>query len=104
MRRMNMSEEMMQKLNPEDMAQVTGGVLRTVQTGIDGMNAAVRSGPAKSNKQIASLPNGTVIDTISDQLVYDPEAGRNFVEITFTDKKGNTQTGWIASSIVGLKR
>ena len=99
-----MSEKMMQKLNPEEMGQITGGVARTVQTGIDGLNAAVRSGPSKSDKQIASLPSGTIIDTVSDQLVYDPVAGRNFVEITFTDKKGNIQTGWIASSIVGLKR
>jgi len=36
--------------------------------------------------------------------VYDPVAGRNFVEITFTDKSGATRTGWVASSIVGLKR
>mgnify|MGYP003308421861 CR=1 FL=1 len=44
---------MMQKLNTEDIAEVTGGVARTVQTGIDGLNAAVRSGPSKSDKQIA---------------------------------------------------
>ena len=49
-------------------------------------------------------PNGTVVDTISDELVYDPVAGRHFVEVRFTDKNGQEKTGWIASSILGMKR
>ena len=64
----------------------------------------VRQGPSKGKKQIASLPNGTVVDTVSDQLVYDPVADRNFVQVTFTDKYGKQKTGWIASSIPGMKR
>ena len=92
------------ELSLDEMTQVNGGVYRTVNTGRDGLNAAVRRGPSKSDRQIASLPNGTVVDTISDELVYDPVAGRNFVEVTYTDKSGETRTGWIASSILGLKR
>ena len=92
-----------QELNLEEMGNVVGGVLRTVNTNCD-LNAAVRKGPSKNDSQIASLPNGTVVDTITDQLVYDPVAGRHFVEVRFTDKNGREKTGWIASSILGMKR
>ncbi len=92
-----------QELSLEAMEQVTGGVLRTIDTGIDGMNAAIRAEASKSSKQIASLPNGTVIDTVTDKVVYDPVAKRNFVQITFT-QNGRTKTGWVAASIVGLPR
>ena len=92
------------ELSLDMMEQATGGVFRTVNTGAAGLNAAVRSGPSKGSKQIASLVNGTVVDTVTDELVFDPVAGRNFVQVTFTDKKGRTQTGWIASSILGLRR
>ena len=92
------------ELSLEEMDQVSGGVYRKVNTGKAGLNAAVRVGPSKGDRQIASLSNGTIVDTISDKLVYDPVAGRHFVEITFTDKGGVTRTGWIASSILGMKR
>ncbi len=92
------------ELNLNEMEMATGGVQRVVNTGIADMKAAVRSGPSKGSKQIASLPTGTIIDTVSDELVYDSAAGRNFVQIIFTDKNGQQQTGWIAASIVGLKR
>ena len=92
------------ELSLNKMEAVAGGVQRIVNTGIDNLNAAIRNGPSKGRKQIASLPNGTVIDTISDELVYDSVSGRNFVEITFTDKKGQKASGWIAASIVGMKR
>ena len=94
----------MKELNINEMEMATGGVQRVVNTGVADLNAAVRSGPSKNAKQIASLPNGTIIDTVSDNPVYDDIAQRNFVEITFTGKDGRQQTGWIAASIVGLKR
>ena len=98
---MNMDKR---ELSLDEMDEVAGGVNRRVNTGRDGVNAAVRNGPSKENRQIASLPNGTVVDTVTDQLVFDPVAGRNFVEVTFTDNKGATRNGWIASSILGMKR
>ena len=94
----------MKELSMEAMEQVTGGVVRTVNTGIDGLNAAIRCGAGKSFKQIASLPNGTKVDTVTDKVVYDADSGRNFVEITFTDKSGKSRNGWVAASIVGLPR
>lgn len=87
-----------------EMEQVTGGTQRVVNTGIDDMKAAIRLGPSKGSKQIASLASGTIVDTVSDELVYDSVAGRNFVEIVFTDGNGVQQKGWIAASIVGMKR
>ena len=74
----------MRELNMNEMEQATGGVYRTVNTGVPGLNAAVRSGPSKGSKQIASLVNGTLVDTVSDRLIWDEAAGRNFVEVTFT--------------------
>ena len=94
----------MKELSLDEMNQVSGGVYRTVDTGKEGLNAAVRSGPSKGERQIASLPNGTVVDTVSDQLIYDPVAGRHFVEVRYTDRNGQVKTGWIASSIMGMKR
>ena len=92
------------ELSLDEMNQDSGGTLRKVNTGKAGLNAAVRSGPSKSDRQIASLENGTIVDTISDVLVFDPVAGRNFVEVTYTDRGGVSRTGWIASSILGMKR
>ena len=93
-----------QKLSIEETEQITGGVQRTINTGIDGMNAAIRSGAGTSYGQIASLPNGSIVDTITDELYYDPISNRNFVQITYVDKYGKSGTGWVAASIVGLPR
>ena len=90
---------MKEELNLEAMEQITGGVQRTVDTGIEGVNAALRAEPRKSSKQIGSIVNGTKVDTVSDVPVYDAESGRNFVQV-----RVNGMTGWIAASIVGLKR
>ena len=54
------------ELSLDELDQVVGGVNRTVNTGTAGLNAAVRSGPSKGDRQIASLPNGTVVNTISE--------------------------------------
>ena len=96
--------EKKQELSIEAMEQVVGGVNRTINTGVEGLNAAIRSGAGTSYKQIASLPNGTVIDTVTDQLIYDPISNRNFVEIHYVDKNGKSGTGYVAASIVGLPR
>ena len=98
----DMEKKGFQKLEPEALEQVTGGNLVVVNTGTDD-KAAVRRDHCKGKNQIAALENGTMVNTISD-LVFDPESGRNWVEIEFTDKKGKLRTGWIAASIVGLKR
>ena len=56
----------MKELNLNEMEQVSGGVLRTIDTGVEGLNAKLRNGPSmKGTKQIASLPNGTLVDTLT---------------------------------------
>ena len=100
---MEKNNEGFTELSMEQMDQVSGGVYRTVNTGVADLKAAVRKGPSKKSGQIASLANGTVVDTIGDP-VYDEVSGRHFVEVTFTDKKGVQRTGWIDSSILGMKR
>ena len=95
----------MQELDLNTMAQISGGVQRLVNTGTTD-NAAIRSAPTQGRKnQIASLPNGSLVDTLNESfLSRDPVSGRNYVEIRFTDKNGRVRTGWIAASIVGLPR
>ncbi len=97
--------DMKNELTMEEMQQASGGVLRTVNTNTSD-NAAVRSAPTQARRnQIASLPNGTVVDTIDEKHpVYDEYSGRNYVMISFIDKNGRQKTGWIAASIVGLRR
>lgn len=90
---------MAQELSMNEMEQVTGGVWREVQTGVAGLDAALRKEPRKSSKQIGHIPNGTMVDTVTDQLVYDSESGRNFVQVSV-----NGKVGWIAASIIGLRR
>ena len=87
------------ELDLESMAKVSGGVGRTVNTGVSGLNAALRAEPRKSSKQIGSIPNGTQVELVSNQLVFDSEAGRNFVQVNY-----NGKVGWVASSLVGLPR
>ena len=87
------------ELDLESMAKATGGTGRTVNTGVSGLNAALRAEPRKSSKQIGSIPNGTKVELVSNQLVFDSEAGRNFVQVNY-----NGKVGWVASSLVGLPR
>jgi len=92
------------ELNLDAMEKVTGGVKRVVDTGLDGVNGVIRSGPSKSSAWVTSLPTGTVVDTVTDKLVHDDDSGRNFVQVNYTDKNGKTATGWIAASIIGMPR
>ncbi len=90
------------ELTPDMLDNVVGGVFRTVDTGTTD-KAAVHSGQDTGTKQIAALENGSVVDTIGNS-VYDSTSGRNFIQISFTDKYGKAQIGWIAASLVGLPR
>ena len=91
--------ENMNELDFNEMTQVAGGVWHTVNTGISGVDAALRAAPAKASRQIDHIPNGTRIDTVSDDLYFDSAAGRHFVQVTY-----NGKTGYVASSILGLPR
>ena len=88
------------ELSMDELEQVTGGRTATVNTGTSD-NAAIRNAPGNGTV-IASLPNGTLVDTVGTP-VYDVGTDRNWIMVKFK-KKGKILNGWIAASIVGLKR
>ena len=91
----------MRELDMEALENVVGGVNKTVNTGTP-QNAAIKDAPG-DGKVIASLPNGTVVDTIGAPC-YDRETKRNWIQVTFVTASGKKKKGWIAASIVGLPR
>ena len=97
---MNMEDK--REITLEEMDVVSGGVNRTVNTGT-GDKAAIRKGPGKSFGQMTSIVNGTSVNTISDP-VWDEVSGRHFIEVEFYDRNGIFRTGWIATSLIGMKR
>ena len=72
--------------------------MRIVRTGSAAANAALRAEAKESGDQIGSIPNGTKVETMSDDPVYDPVSRRRFVPV-WADGK----IGWIASSPIGMR-
>ena len=77
----------MRELNLEQMEMATGGVLRQVNTGCSD-KAQVRSSPTTGERN----------------RHFDDVSGRNFVKIRYTDKYNKEKEGWIAASMIGMKR
>lgn len=90
------------ELNLDELDQAVGGAYKNINTGCND-KAAVRKGPGKLHGQLTSIPNGTSVNTIGEP-VWDDVSGRHFVMIEFYDRNGRFQTGWVASSFVGLPR
>ena len=86
----------MKEMNLNEMAKVSGGTY--TDTGIAGVDAALRAAPKKSSKQIGHIPNGSNV-TIVSASQYDEESRRHFVQVSY-----NGKVGWIAASFVGLPR
>lgn len=91
--------ENMMELNLNQMEMVSGGTWKTVNTGVSGLNAALRAEARKKSSQIGSIQNGSSVDVNEASLTYDSESHRNFVYVTFGGK-----SGWIAASFVGMPR
>ena len=91
----------LRELNMDELEQVTGGEEKKVWTGTL-ENAAVRPPPGAPDV-MASLPNGTIVNTIGTYQ-YDSKTKRNWIKIEFIDKHGFIKTGWIAASILGYPR
>lgn len=87
----------MKELSLDEMEQVSGGMRRPVNTGTS-RDAAFRSGPGKSYPELCGIPNGTKVDTIGRETVWDPESGLNYVQVMY-----NGMEGWIDASIVGMR-
>lgn len=80
-------------LSSEDMNGVSGGVTRIVDTK-RAMDAVVRSGPGTQYPQIASLKNGTQVNTTGN-MSYNQIDGRTWYEINYP------MYGWMAGSLLG---
>ena len=72
---------------------VTGGVTRTVNTGM-AIDAVVRGGPGMQYGQIGSLKNNTQVNTTGNTS-YNPQDGRTWYEINYP------MYGWMAGSLLG---
>ena len=81
----------MENIKEQELAQVSGGEYRVVNTG-DSRNAAIRSDPGLSTPIIGSLPNGTYCNATGNFRYVD---GRNWAEINYP------MWGWIKGSILG---
>ena len=88
------------ELNPDELESVTGGKTAAIHTGTSD-NAAIRKSPG-TGAIIASLKNGELVNTVGTP-VYDPASDRNWIMVEFR-KKNRLMNGWVAASIVGLKR
>lgn len=92
-----------EELNLNELEQVSGGKIASIDTGND-----QRAGIWTKWENIATrkaddtLENGTKVNTIS-ALKYNETKERNYVQIAYTHK-GKMKKGWVAASIVGLKR
>ena len=82
---------------------VSNGTRKVYHVHTYGGTLNLRRGPGKGYGQITSIVNGTPVNTISDP-VWDDVSGRHFIEIEFYDRNGIFRTGWIATSLIGMKR
>lgn len=89
------------ELSIDEMENVTGGT--EIDTGMDG-NAGVwkRFEDIATKRADYSLKNGTDV-TILGASRFNEVKKRHYVEIQFKSK-GKFKKGWVAASIVGLKR
>lgn len=82
------------KINEEALENVTGGVVKIVNTG-DQRDAVIRIAPGTSNAQIGSLKNGTRVNATGELRTAD---GRSWAKID------SPVVGWVAASIIGFPR
>ena len=97
-----MSDINVKELSLCEMEAVSGGTV-AINTGTS-QNAGIwkKWESIASGKANDSLENGTKVEVIGKPR-YNEAKGRNYVLITYL-KKGVIKKGWIAASIVGLKR
>jgi len=92
-----------EELDLEQLEQISGGSTAPINTG-DDQNAGIwaRWESIGVRKADDSLKNGTMVHIIGAPRYHEGKH-RNYVEIAYTHK-GKMKKGWVAASIVGLKR
>lgn len=92
-----------EELSLNEMEQISGGKVSHIRTG-DDQNAGIwkKWDSIGSKRADDSLENGTAVNIVGAPKFHHAK-GRNYVEIEYK-KKGKTKKGWVAASIVGLKR
>lgn len=97
-----MTEMNIKELSLDELETISGGTA-VINTGTS-QNAGIwkKWESIASGKANDSLENGTKVEVIGKPR-YNEAKGRNYVLITYL-KKGVVKKGWIAASIVGLKR
>ncbi len=80
-------------LNEAELNDVSGGVSRTVNTNM-AMDAVVRSGPGFNYPQVASLKNGTQVNTTGNTSSNGMD-GKVWYEINYP------VYGWMAGTLLG---
>ena len=91
------------ELDLNELENVSGGKTAPINTGSD-QNAGVwkEFETIATRKADDSLENGTPVNIIGAPTFHEGK-GRNYVQIEYV-KKGRAKKGWVAASIVGLKR
>ena len=97
-----MSENYVKELSLDELEAVNGGTA-VINTGTS-QNAGIwkKWENIASGKASDSLENGTKVEVMGSPR-YNEAKGRNYVLISYL-KKGLLKQGWVAASIVGLKR
>ena len=85
---------MSDKISRENLENVTGGVIRTVEN--DAVNYAnIRIAPGLNSKVLAKVNNGTKVNTTGRTVKLD---GYVWYEVTLAS---GSDCGWIAGSLIG---
>ena len=93
-----MDEKNMRELSLDEMDQVSGGVIYTINTGRSGKKATVFTVSSNGFDVIDFLPTGTKVD-MSPTQPQNP-TGLKLVQVTYCDRNGNPKTGWIDPSLL----
>ena len=84
----------MDKINVDELQEVSGGVMRTVQNDVANY-ANVRRAPGIDARIIAKVYNGTKLRTTGLKVKKD---GYVWYEVTLPD---GSDKGWVAGSLIG---
>jgi uncharacterized protein YgiM (DUF1202 family) len=85
----------MDKINVDELQEVSGGVMRTVQNDVANY-ANVRRAPGIDARIIAKVYNGTKLQTSVTHTVK--KDGYVWYEVTLPD---GSDKGWVAGSLIG---